>query len=95
MAMTKRRMKRKVRQRRCKSCEKSTVMDDLIPVFFPLVVSRLVHGGRGSRRRTSEQTSVGDRLSESQLYCDVNYVTNDIAWMLVKVPIFQEADKNQ
>ena len=63
-------------------------MDDLIPVFFPLVVSRLVHGGRGSRRRTSEQTSVGDRLSESQLYCDVNYVINDIAWMLVKVPIF-------
>ena len=70
-------------------------MDDLIPVFFPLVVSRLVHGGRGSRRRTSEQTSVGDRLSESQLYCDVNYVINDIAWMLVKVPTFQEADKNQ
>ena len=88
MAMTRRRMKRKVRQRRWKSC-------DLIPVFFPLVVSRLVHGGRGSRRRTSEQTSVGDRLSESQLYCDVNYVTNDIAWMLVKVPIFQEADKDQ
>ena len=60
-------------------------MDDLIPVFFPLVVSRLVHGGRGSRRRTSEQTSVGDRLSESQLYCDV---INGISWMLVKVPIF-------
>ena len=71
-------------------------MDDLTPVFFPLVVSRLVHGGRGSRRRTSEQTSVGDRLSESQLYGDVDYViNNDIAWMLVKVPIFQEADKNQ
>ena len=54
-------------------------MDDLTPVFFPLVVSRLVHGGRGSRRRTSEQTSVGDRLSESQLYCYVDYVINDIA----------------
>ena len=54
-------------------------MDDLIPVFFPLVVLRLVHGGRGSRRRTSEQTSVGDRLSESQLYCYVDYVINDIA----------------
>ena len=63
-------------------------MDDLTPVFFPLVVSRLVHGGRGSRRRTSEQTSVGDRLSESQLYCDVDYVINDIAWILVNVPIF-------
>ena len=71
-------MKRKVRLRRWKICGKKTVMDDLIPVFFPLVVSRLVHGGRGSRRRTSEQTSVGDRLSESQLYCDVNYVITNI-----------------
>ena len=69
-------------------------MDDLIPVFFPLVVSRLVHGGRGSRRRTSEQTSLDDRVSESKLYLDVKYVINDIAWMLIKVPIFQEADKN-
>ena len=67
-------------------------MDDLIPVFFPLVVSRLVHGGRGSRRRTSEQTSVGDRLSESQLYCDINYVINDIARMLV-TPFPRAAEK--